>query len=481
MPFSQKIFFVFIFFLTGVGLASAGAGFVGVILFSGAASCAAFLIAVVLLRPAWRWIALLVWFACAGAIYYDARLMRVYAHAPVYRIPTMLSGTVASHPRLSSTVRQFVLKTDTGARVNVVVGPFQAVTYGDALMLSGSVEPLSSTTQYLKKDRVAGTLAFPSIEKRVPAGWSARGALYKISDALSGVYARIFPPDEAALAAGIVLGQQSASFSASFKEAMRASGTTHIVALSGYNIMIMISAVSFLLGFLFRRHGQFWGSCALVLVFVLMTGAESSVVRAALMGALALIAQYASRLYDFWHSAAAVAFVMVVVNPFVLMFDLGFILSFLSFFGIMIIAPRIFSMVTISKERHPIAREAWNTLAQTIGAQMAVLPVLLAVFNGFSLVSVAANVPILLVMPLAMALVFAVGCVGLAWFPAASVLAIIPHVILWFQTHLILFFGSLPLAQVRFPWYATVVYYGILLLAVRAFPSQNEEAIIHYV
>ena len=481
MPFSRKIFFVFIFFLGGVGLASVGMGLAHVLLVVGAASCAALLVAVIFPHRGWGWIALLAWCSVVGAIYYDVRLAQVYAHAPAYRTPVVLGGAVVSHPRISAVVQQFVLKTDAGARLNVVLDPFQTVAYGDVLTLSGSVEPLSSTTHYLKKDRVAGTLAFPSVEKRVPARRSVRGALYKISDAFSGVYARIFPPDEAALAAGIVLGQQSASFPASFKDAMRSSGTTHIVALSGYNIMIVIGAVSFLLSFLFKRHGRFWGSCAIVAVFVLMTGAESSVVRAALMGILVLTAQYASRLYDFWHSAAAVAFVMAMINPFVLVFDVGFILSFLSLFGIVVVSPRIFALVPISQERHPIAREAWNTLAQTVGAQAAVLPVLLIAFEGFSWVSVAANIPVLLVMPLAMVLVFAVGCIGLVWFSASSVLAIVPHIVLWFQTHLILFFGSLPFVQARFPWYAIVVYYGTLLLVVRALPSEDKNAIRAYV
>lgn len=481
MPFSRKIFFVFIFFLGGVGLASVGMGLACVLLVVGAASSAALLVAVIFPHRGWWWIALLAWCSVAGAVYYDVRLARVYAHAPAYRTPVVLLGVVASHPRASASSQGFIFKTNEGARLSIVVSPFQKLSYGDSLTLSGSVEPLSSTTQYLKKDRVAGTLAFPSVEKRVSARWSVRGALYKISDAFAGVYARIFPPDEAALAAGIVLGQQSASFPASFKDAMRSSGTTHIVALSGYNIMIVIGAVSFLLSFLFKRRGRFWGSCAIVAAFVLMTGAESSVVRAALMGVLVLTAQYASRLYDFWHSAAAVAFVMVAINPFTLIFDVGFVLSFLSLFGIVVVAPRIFALVSISKERHPIAHEAWNTLAQTVGAQAAVLPVLLIAFEGFSWVSVAANIPVLLVMPLAMALVFAVGCVGLVWFSAASVLAIVPHVVLWFQTHLIVFFGSLPFVQVCFPWYAVVVYYGILLLVARALPSEDKNAIRTYV
>jgi competence protein ComEC len=481
MTFSQKIFFICVFFLCGVGLASAGVGLADALLAAGAASCAAFFIAVIFMSRPWGWIALLVWGVVVGAGYYDARLARVYTHAPAYQTSITLAGTVASHPRVSASSQQFIFETDEGARLGVVLAPFQALAYGDRVTLSGSVEPLSSTTRYLVKDQVAGSMAFPSIEKHISAGWSARGTLYKISDALARVYARILPSDEASLAAGIVLGQQSTSFSASFKDAMRASGTTHVVALSGYNIMIVISAVSFLLSFLFGRHGRFWGSCALVTMFVLMTGAESSVVRAALMGVLVLAAQYASRLYDFWHSAAVVAFLMVLWNPFVLVFDVGFVLSFLSLFGIMVVAPRLAALVPVSKMRHPIASDVRDIVAQTVGAQLAVLPILVGTFSGFSWMSVAANVPVLLVMPLAMGLVFAVGCVGLLWMPAASLLAIVAHVVLWFQTSAITFFGSFPLQTATFPWYVVALYYGVGYSIFRLLPSREPEAATSYV
>ncbi|MFA6495106.1 MAG: ComEC/Rec2 family competence protein [Candidatus Paceibacterota bacterium] len=481
MHFSRKIFFVLIFFLCGVGLVGVDVGLASAFLIAGAVSCAAFFIAVIFMSRPWGWIAVLVWGVVVGAVYYDARLTQVYAHAPAYQTSITLLGTVVSHPRVSATSQQFIFETDEGARLGVVLTPFQALAHGDRLTLSGSVEPLSSTTRYLIKDQIAGSMAFPSIEKHISAGWSVRGMLYKISDALARVYMRILPPDEASLAAGIVLGQQSASFSASFKDAMRASGTTHVVALSGYNIMIVIGAVSFLLSFLFGRRGRFWGSCAIVVVFVLMTGAESSVVRAALMGILVLAAQYASRLYDFWHSAAVVAFFMILWNPFALLFDLGFVLSFLSLFGIMVLAPRLAALMPVNKTRYPIAGDVRDIVAQTIGAQLAVLPILIGAFSGFSWMSVAANVPILLVMPLAMGLVFVVGCVGLIWVPAASLLAIVPHAVLWLQTRLITFFGSFPLQAVIFPWYVVVLYYGALSILFHMLPSHELETNIDYV
>ena len=411
-------------------------------------------------------------------MYYAARSSTLYIHAPAYRVPVVVFGTIASHPRVSASSQGFILKTNEGARLSVTISPFEKLFYGDSLTLSGSVEPLSSTTNYLKKDRVVGVLAFPSIEKHTAAGWSMRGTLYGISDALCAVYARIFPPDEAALAAGIVLGQQNASFSTAFKAAMRNSGTTHIVALSGYNIMIVIGAVSFALSFLFRRHGQFWGSCAIVLLFVLMTGAESSVVRAALMGILVLVAQYTSRLYDFWHSAAIVAFLMVAWNPFALIFDVGFVLSFVSLFGIVVLAPRLAALVRIT---NPVLAGIGTIVAQTLGAQIAVLPILIATFGGFSWASALANIPILLIMPVSMALVFAAGCFGLAWLPAASLLAIIPHGLLWAQTRTILVFGSLPLQEAPFSWWAIAFYYGLIFIMLRALPIRARELKIDYV
>ena len=107
--------------------------------------------------------------------------------------------------------------------------------------------------------------------------------------------------------AGITLGER-AEFSKEFKEAMSKSGTTHLVALSGYNITILVLAVAYVLNFFASRRLVFWLTLLIIIGFVAMTGAEASVVRAAIMGGIVLLAKRANRLYSFRNAIVIAAF-----------------------------------------------------------------------------------------------------------------------------------------------------------------------------
>ena len=108
---------------------------------------------------------------------------------------------------------------------------------------------------------------------------------------------------------------------------MSQSGTTHLVALSGYNITVIAIAVSTLLSYFLRRRIVFWLSILTIIAFVLMTGAEASVVRAAIMGGIILLAKQIGRIHSMRNAIVFAALLMVLFNPKILRFDIGFQLS----------------------------------------------------------------------------------------------------------------------------------------------------------
>ena len=229
----------------------------------------------------------------------------------------------------------------------------------------------------------------------------------------------VLPFSEAALLNGLVFGDTE-EFSESFREAMQNSGTTHLTALSGYNIAVVASAaLSFFLLFIRRRLAV--GAAALaILLFVLMTGAEPSVVRAALMGGLVLLAGESGRLYDLKNAITLVAAVMVFFNPKILVYDLGFQLSFLALLGIVYLAP---ALANFFKIKNPTPDSWRGLILSSLSAQLAVAPLLLYQFGFVSWSGILVNIFVLPLVPFVMGIGFLAAVLGFVGFGVISWLA----------------------------------------------------------
>jgi len=219
----------------------------------------------------------------------------------------------------------------------------------------------------------------------------------------------VLPPEHAALMAGILFGER-AEFTDKFEEAMKKSGTTHVVALSGYNVAIIGITLSTALAYLVKRKYAFYASLAAIPAFVIMTGAEASVVRAGIMGIILLLAEQQSRIYSFRNAVTLTAFIMLLFNPTLLVFDTGFQLSFAALLGIVYIYPRFKKRFKISEEGGVLG---WKrNLFQTLSAQVAVLPIALTTFGYFSPTALFANVLILEFIPVTMLFGFLTAVLG---------------------------------------------------------------------
>jgi competence protein ComEC len=166
-----------------------------------------------------------------------------------------------------------------------------------------------------------------------------------------------------------------------------------------------------------KRRKAFWCSVVVIFLFTILTGASASVVRASLMGLLLLFANGYGRLYNPKNSIILAGGVMIYHNPMVLVFDIGFQLSFLAVVGLLYIYPFL-------NNRFRKIPEFWGLkelILMTISAQLAVAPLLIYYFNNFSLVSLPTNVLILPVLPIAMFLGFISGLLGMIFLPLGQV------------------------------------------------------------
>jgi competence protein ComEC len=473
MPIENKAFLFFLFFICGVLASSLGTS-LSVLLVINIIVCLLFVCAHIL---KFNRRLLIVGFLTL-AIFLGAFYSRAYEYikfeksSVVYGKSDVILGKIVSSPTNSQKSQSFDFETEQGAMLSVRINSYEQLRYGDEISMDGTVKKLTTSTSYMKKDGIVGTVDYPKIiSVKEQNGFSIKGGLFSIRDSMAQVYKKTLNQNESALMVGILLGQESADFPADFKQAMKNSGTTHITALSGYNITILISALFYVLSFLFSRKTTFWVSIVGIILFVIMTGAQSSVIRAALMGSLVIIAQRLSRIYSFKQAMAVSAFAMLIANPLVLKFDVGFVLSFLSLAGITYVAPIVATFIAF---RNEIVEKIKKLFCETFAAQVAVLPVLSAYFGGFSLAGLVSNILVLPLIPITMFIGFVAGIAGMIWMPLANLFSFVLSLPLALEVGIIKLFGSISQIQAQFGIIAVVAYYIILVALIFKYKQRLE-------
>jgi competence protein ComEC len=217
------------------------------------------------------------------------------------------------------------------------------------------------------------------------------------STLLGGITA-VVPEPEAALGAGILLGVRAA-ISPEVNDAFATAGLTHVVAISGWNIAIVVALIGAVLRPLERRPGGRWltalTATAGVGLYVVLTGASPSVVRAALMAGALLVGRFSGSRAHASSALGLAALVMLLGAPAVL-WDVGFQLSLLATAGLIWFGAAIEARL----RRWP----AWlrEPVSLTLAAQLTTLPVVLVNFERVSLVAPLANVLVVPIVPLVM-------------------------------------------------------------------------------
>ncbi len=470
MHLHNSAFFVVVFFILGVLIASFSISFFLITLST------AFLAVLLFFIGHAYGVRVLFWyggfFACviAGAGYYvlwnDYHASRV--NIPFHR-EIIFKGVVAREPEHGET-QQLVMRLRAPFSGSVLVRAprYPEFEYGDLLRVQGVIRIPSpeSYAKFLEKEGIYGVVYSPSIEFfDAHLGSAFQEFLFKLKARIVYTFQTIFPPTHAAFLSGITLGER-AEFSKEFKEAMNRSGTTHLVALSGYNISILVLAMFSLFRYFLSPLITFWFTIFVVIGFVLMTGAEASVIRAAIMGCIILLAERVGRVRSMRNAIAVTAFVMVLANPNVLRFDIGFQLSFVALLGIVYLMPalrRVFNL-------HPQADSGFfnwrDHLLTTTSAQLAVIPLLLFYFQNFSPSSLVANMLILEAIPLTMFLGFVIGFLGFFALPLATLIGWFTSLFLMYELSIISLFSKIyfPISDISL--FGAFLYYLLILVFI---------------
>lgn len=325
---------------------------------------------------------------------------------------------------------------------------FEKFSYA-ALLAKDNIFVLCSRPVIQAKD--AGSAANESRGDFFHAGSGFWKTVFWLKNATVEQINRLFAEPTASLVAGILIGQRRA-IPQEILDDFNTTGLTHVLAISGYNVSMMISVFGYLLKGAARRHriaGMFGG----VLALVAFTGFSSSVLRAAWMGCIALIAQTLGRKGSGLHLLLISGVIMAFVSPRMILVDMSFQLSFLSTLGILVFMPKIeaFEQKLIQRPRFAWISKIPSFMREgfcvTLAAQVFTTPLLIFQFGRFSLIAPFANIFVLPLVPWIMLFGFCSVMVSFVIFPAGQLLSFVAHVLVAIMLFITNFFANLPFAS----------------------------------
>lgn len=369
---------------------------------------------------------------------------------------------------------------EASVRMNVRVGEdvllvtadrYVQVAYGDQVEVTGVLkEPEAFVTDFGRIFDYPGYLRAQGIEYQISfadvAVVSRDGGNVLLLPLLSfkailmrGIESAL-PEPAAGLGEGLLLGVKQA-LGTRLEQAFRETGIIHIVVLSGYNVMIVVAFILYFLRTVVSARTRVLLGFLGITSFALMVGLSATVVRACIMAGVLLIAEATGRQYLALRALLLAAVLMLMWNPYLLMYDVGFQLSFMATLGLILISPRLEPYLAFM----PTFASLRTFLGATVATQIAVLPLLLFHIGQVSIISVVVNLLVLPLVPVAMLLTFLVGLLSI-FFPAGiPVLPAFAYATLLYIITVAETFAALPFAAVAlpsFPGFMVVFAYVVM-------------------
>lgn len=384
-------------------------------------------------------------------------------------------GTICEEPDLRVDKGKYTVCAETfffenyekeiEGRVLVSVDRLPEYSYGDMVKITGSLKtPVEfedfSYRDYLSRFNIFSVMYSP----RIQVLETSQGNLFyaKIFDWKRGLedrINRIYPEPNSSFLAGLLIGARR-SIPESVMSDFNITGLTHIIAISGYNITIIIVFIMGMLRFLPRKIA-FYIAIVGIIVFTIFVGASAAVVRAAIMGILGLIALNYGRQSDVTVSILLTATLMVGWNPKILVYDVGFQLSFLAVLGLVYVAPFFDKWM----QKIPETLGLREALQMTLSAQVTAVPLILLNFERLSLISPIANILVAPFIPLAMLFGFVSILVSFVSFQLSLVVGFLAFIFLEIILYLNKWLAVIPYASVEVEGVGVLVvggYYVIL-------------------
>ncbi len=345
----------------------------------------------------------------------------------------------------------------SGENINAIIYTTEELPQlvpGDIIRMDASFKEFENTESFAAetyyKSRYLDVMAFAEnvsvIEKS--EGIAVRYIPQYLARQLGQKIEELYPEKATGFLKSLLIGNKE-DLSEDFNEELKTTGLSHTVSVSGMHISFVVSFIIF-----FTKNKYLKLLCIPVMfVFALMVGAPQSALRAVIMQTLLLISAIRKREYDSLTALSVAACILVMINPYCIN-DLGFILSFTSTLGIILLLRRVSDILIgrfgIKKpgKLKKIVYNILSTAALSISATLFTAPILSYTYNSVSLISVIANILLIWLITVIFVLGFMSVLIGFIFVPLAKGVAFIVNICSGITMYSVSALAKLPFAEV---------------------------------
>ncbi len=408
---------------------------------------------------------------CSGLFFGSCRISPELASLDFFRTHSgetvILSGTLSESPDTSSGGMSIRLK-DLHVYTNHDDQEGISLSGSAYVKLSRSADLERSDTIVLKGKLGNGFGTFAtslfrstvlSIERPSPGD-----IFVSFKNAFTSRVKDLIPSPAVDLGLGYLMGLKS-GLSESFSDMLQTVGMTHVVVASGAHLAILVNAAKKIFGRLSKFAGTL-GALLMIMAFAMIVGFTPSMTRAALVATLSLLVSFVGRKFTPLRLIILVAALTLLIEP-TNFLSLGWQLSFASFFGLLVIAPRLQKSLYGGKAPPWLA----SMLITSLATSLACAPILIYNFGSLSLLSFVANLIVLPTLPYVM---FAMLLTGIASFIPfiATFIATITSFLLNLHIGVYTFLSEKTMFIIEFSeknWYVFLLYFPLCLFLIHPF------------
>jgi len=313
-----------------------------------------------------------------------------------------LTGIISAEPDLRDTSQMLKLKV-ADSTILITAKRYPEYNYLDTVKITGKLEAPKNTDtfnyqNYLMKDGVYSVMGFPKIELISKKheynifSYLFEKVLFCKQKIRESIQKNFLPP-QSSIMEGTILGDNGA-MTADLKSKLNITGLRHVIAVSGTHVVILGAIIMSLLISMGLWRGQaFYVALVSICIYIILTGLPPSGVRAGIMGGIFLIAQKIGRQGISSRLIIIACAVMLLINPLLLFYDIGFQLSFLAVLGLIYLEPIIKfllkKIIKLKEKSH--GEELLGVVSTTFAAQIFTLPIMIYNFGNISFISPVTN------------------------------------------------------------------------------------------
>ncbi|MDF1513386.1 MAG: ComEC/Rec2 family competence protein [Anaerolineae bacterium] len=411
-----------------------------------------------------------------------------------------VEGVLDGEPEMRSNTTRVRMKAvhltmDSGEKRNVTghvlvtLPPYGLARYGDLLTVQGKLETPPVFESFSYQAYLSHQGIYSVLDAQHYTVHSSHNAnmlkdiILQFKTHAHSIILHLYPEPQAALLSGILLGRDS-GIPEPLEDAFNATGTGHIVAISGFNLSLVAAGIAVLTRRIFKRKTRTWAALTGVWLYVVLVGGSAAVLRAGVMSSLGIIATHEQRKVHGPTVLAGAVLVLTGLNPYTL-WDVGFRLSFAATLGMVLFTLPFETRLQTLLERWfkperaaTLVRLTSENFLVTIAVQLVTVGITVSTFRRISLVSLLANT---LILPVQLYIMLFGGfslLVGLVFHPLAQLVAWIAWVFLTYTISVVQILARLPqasvtLGSINLPivW----IYYGLLACGTWLLRSPQEE------